>query len=77
MKEDEFIECMVNSYNDKGEIIKVVEELREQNELLVEQLQNTRKWIRKYQKVFDEIAHQAAYVSCSALNIEEWIEEGD
>ena len=34
MKEDEFIECMVNSYNDKGEIIKVVEELRRENERL-------------------------------------------
>ena len=38
MKEEEFIECMVNSYNDKGEIIKVVEELRDsvrqQNEFI-------------------------------------------
>ena len=58
-------------------LLAEVKRLREENKLLVEQLQNTRKWIRKYQKVFDEIAHQAAYVSCSALNIEEWIEEGD
>ena len=59
------------------DLLTETKRLREQNEILVEQLQNTRKWIRKYQKVFDEIAHQAAYVSCSALNIEEWIEEGE
>ena len=40
----------------------------------VEQLQNTRLWIAKYEGVLKEMSNQASVVKCSALNIDEWIE---
>ena len=56
-------------------LLAEVKRLRGSYDTAVKQLQNTRKWIRKYQKVLREISHQADHVSCSALDIEEWIKD--
>ena len=52
-----------------------IKRLRKSYDTAVKQLQNTRKWIRKYHKLLREISHQAEHVSCTALDIEEWIKD--
>ena len=55
-------------------LLAEVKRLQNSYDMAVKQLQNTRLWITKYEGVLKEMANQAGFVKCSALNIDEWIE---
>ena len=55
-------------------LLEEVKRLQYSYDMAVKQLQNTRLWIAKYEGVLKEMANQASFVKCSALNIDEWIE---
>lgn len=59
---------------DMSELVAEVKHLQHSYNMAVKQLQNTRLWIAKYEGVLKEMANQASFVKCSALNIDEWIE---
>ena len=57
----------------RSSLIAEIKRLQSRYDIVWKQLDMTRKWVTKQQKVLYEMQYQARHVSCSAFDIDEWV----